>query len=131
MHPRSRIVEFVSVLFCLTYGLIPATVSAQHSDAKDEIPIERCDRLPVVQVHVAGKEFAPKERASWTLSWTPVADLRRCFLRIKIEATVAPGHAIPKCLLAAVYDFATVKRYCELDALGDDELAGQLRQARK
>jgi Domain of unknown function (DUF4440)/Aspartyl protease len=57
MHPRSRIVEFVSVLFCLTYGLIPATVSAQNSDAKDEIPIERCDRLPVVQVHVAGKDM--------------------------------------------------------------------------
>jgi len=37
--------------------LLPATVSAQDPAVKDEIPIERCDRLPVVKVHVAGKDM--------------------------------------------------------------------------
>ena len=57
MVPRSQIRGFASVLFCLTCGLLPATVSAQDPAAKDEIPIERCDRLPVVKVHVAGKDM--------------------------------------------------------------------------
>jgi hypothetical protein len=48
---------FASVLFCLTCGFLPATVSAQDPAARDEIPIERCDRLPVVKVHVAGKDM--------------------------------------------------------------------------
>lgn len=36
--------------------MLPATVFAQDS-AKDEIPIERCDRLPVVKVHVGEKDM--------------------------------------------------------------------------
>jgi hypothetical protein len=54
---RLQIRGFASVLFCLTCGLLSATVSAQDPVAKDEIPIERCDRLPVVKVHVAGKDM--------------------------------------------------------------------------
>lgn len=44
-------------LLCLGCGLLSATVSAQDSGAKDEVPIERCDRLPVVEVEVAGKHM--------------------------------------------------------------------------
>jgi hypothetical protein len=57
MIPRLQIRGFASVLFCLACGLLPATVSAQDPAAKDEIPIERCDRLPVVKVHIAGKDM--------------------------------------------------------------------------
>jgi Domain of unknown function (DUF4440)/Aspartyl protease len=57
MVPRSQIRGFASVLFCLTCGLLPAPVSAQNLAGKDEIPIERCDRLPVVKVHLAGKDM--------------------------------------------------------------------------
>ncbi len=57
MIPRLQIRGFASALFCLTCGLLPATVSAQDPAVKDEIPIERCDRLPVVKVHVAGKDM--------------------------------------------------------------------------
>lgn len=56
MIPRLQITGLSSVLFCLTCGLLPATVLAQDS-AKDEIPIERCDRLPVVKVHVGEKDM--------------------------------------------------------------------------
>lgn len=56
MIPRLQITGLSSVLFCLTCGLLPATVFAQDS-AKDEIPIERCDRLPVVKVHVGEKDM--------------------------------------------------------------------------
>ena len=55
MVPQIR--GFASVLLCLTCGFLPATVSAQDPAARDEIPIERCDRLPVVKVHVAGKDM--------------------------------------------------------------------------
>ena len=37
--------------------MLSATVSAQDAVAKDEIPIERCGTLPVVKVHVAGKDM--------------------------------------------------------------------------
>ena len=57
MIPRLQIAGLARVLFCLTCGMLPATVSAQDSVAKDEIPIERCGRLPVVKVHVAGKDM--------------------------------------------------------------------------
>src|SRR6266852_5028033 len=57
MVPRLQIRGFASILYGLTCGLFPATVSAQDPVAKDEIPIERCDRLPVVKVHVAGKDM--------------------------------------------------------------------------
>lgn len=56
MIPRLQITGLSSVLFCLTCGLLPATVFAQDS-AKDEIPIERCDRLPVVKVQVGEKDM--------------------------------------------------------------------------
>jgi hypothetical protein len=46
MIPRLQIRGLASVLFCLTCGMLPATVSAQDSVAKDEIPIERRGRLP-------------------------------------------------------------------------------------
>lgn len=49
--------SFATVLFCIIGGLLPVTVSAQDSAAKDEIPLERCDRLPIVKVHVAGKDM--------------------------------------------------------------------------
>jgi uncharacterized protein (TIGR02246 family) len=55
--PRLKIRGFASILFFLACGLLPATVSAQDPTPKDEIPIERCDRLPVVKVHVAGKDM--------------------------------------------------------------------------
>jgi len=57
MVPRLQIRGFASILYGLTCGLFPATVSAQDPVAKDEIPIERFDRLPVVKVHVAGKDM--------------------------------------------------------------------------
>jgi hypothetical protein len=57
MISRLHIRGLASVLFCLTCGLLAATVSAQDPSGKDEIPIERCDRLPVVKVHVAGKDM--------------------------------------------------------------------------
>jgi hypothetical protein len=44
-------------LIFLACWLFPSDVSAQDSAAKDEIPIERCDRLPVVKVHAAGKDM--------------------------------------------------------------------------
>jgi len=52
-----RIRGFAVVLMWLTYCLLPSTASAQDSTSKDEIPIERCDRLPVVKVHAAGKDM--------------------------------------------------------------------------
>jgi hypothetical protein len=62
MIPRLRFRGFAGflfcvIVFCLVCGLLPSTVSAQDSAGKDEIPIERCDRLPVVNVHVMGKEM--------------------------------------------------------------------------
>jgi uncharacterized protein (TIGR02246 family) len=44
-------------LFFFAASCFPLSASAQDNSAKDEIPIERCDRLPVVKVHVAGKEM--------------------------------------------------------------------------
>jgi len=57
MIPHLQNRGFARVLFCLTCWLLPATVCAQDPAAKDEIPIERCDRLPVVKVRVAGKDM--------------------------------------------------------------------------
>ena len=57
MVPRLQIRRLASFLFSLTCGLLPAPVSAQDTTAKDEIPIERCDHLPVVKVHVAEKDM--------------------------------------------------------------------------
>ncbi|HYL68407.1 MAG TPA: DUF4440 domain-containing protein [Candidatus Limnocylindria bacterium] len=57
MIRRLQMQGFASVLIFFCSLLLPATVSAQGSVAKDEIPIERCDRLPVVKVHIAGKDM--------------------------------------------------------------------------
>jgi uncharacterized protein (TIGR02246 family) len=57
MIPRLQIPRFASVLICLSTWLLPASAFAQDSATKDEIPIERCDRLPVVKVHVVGKDM--------------------------------------------------------------------------
>ena|ERR1700722_19434304 len=55
--PRLKMRGFASILFFLTCVSLPATVSAQDLASKDEIPIERCGRLPVVKVRVAGKDM--------------------------------------------------------------------------
>jgi uncharacterized protein (TIGR02246 family) len=34
-----------------------ANAAAQDNSSRDEIPLERCDRLPVVKVHAAGKDM--------------------------------------------------------------------------
>jgi len=57
MIPRFQVQGFASVLIFSCISLLPGTVSAQAPATKDEIPIERCDRLPVVKVHVAGKDM--------------------------------------------------------------------------
>jgi hypothetical protein len=57
MIPRLQIQGFASVLIFSCISLLPVTVSAQAPSPKDEIPIEHCDRLPVVKVHVAGKDM--------------------------------------------------------------------------
>src|SRR5260370_14683463 len=44
----------VAVLVFLVAGFL-RSVGAQTHDKKDEIPIERCDRLPVVTMKVAGE----------------------------------------------------------------------------
>src|SRR5215467_8288123 len=46
---------FVAVLLFLT-ACFSQSVCAQSRDKKDEIPIERCDRLPVVITRVAGED---------------------------------------------------------------------------
>jgi hypothetical protein len=57
MVPRAQLRVSVSILIFLSSWFAHAAVSAQGTSAKDEIPIERCDRLPVVRVHVAGKDM--------------------------------------------------------------------------
>jgi hypothetical protein len=37
-------------------SLVPANLQAQNSSSVDEIPIERCDRLPVVKARIGGTE---------------------------------------------------------------------------
>jgi ketosteroid isomerase-like protein len=55
--PCVRTCARTGLLVCLSAALLPAAAAAQDSVAKDEIPIERCDRLPVVEVEVAGKHL--------------------------------------------------------------------------
>lgn len=55
--PRWKMRIFASVLVGLACSVFPSTVSAQDSTTKDEIPIEHCDRLPVVKVHIGGKDM--------------------------------------------------------------------------
>jgi hypothetical protein len=50
MKPTSRVAVLVSLVACFL-----GSVRAQTDDKKDEIPIERCDRLPVVTMRVAGE----------------------------------------------------------------------------
>jgi hypothetical protein len=37
-------------------SLVPANLHAQNTSSVDEIPIERCDRLPVVKAHIGATE---------------------------------------------------------------------------
>jgi hypothetical protein len=55
--PRLNLRLLVIVLIGFICSLLPSSVSAQDSTAKDEIPIEHCDRLPLVKVHIAGKDM--------------------------------------------------------------------------
>jgi Domain of unknown function (DUF4440)/Aspartyl protease len=57
MIARLRIQGFAVVLMWITCWLLPSNIYAQDSTTKDEIPIERCDRLPVVKVQIAGKDM--------------------------------------------------------------------------
>jgi type IV pilus biogenesis protein CpaD/CtpE len=50
MKPTSLVAVLVSLVACFL-----GSVRAQIHDKKDEIPIERCDRLPVVTMKVAGE----------------------------------------------------------------------------
>src|SRR5258708_9246639 len=50
MKPTSLVVVLVFLVTCFL-----GSVRAQTHDKKDEIPIERCDRLPVVTMKVAGE----------------------------------------------------------------------------
>src|SRR5260370_20796271 len=50
MKPTSLVVVLVFLVTCFL-----GSVRAQHHDKKDEIPIERCDRLTVVTMKVAGE----------------------------------------------------------------------------
>jgi hypothetical protein len=47
----TSLVPFLSFLLACFSG----SLRAQSHDKKDEIPIERCDRLPVVTIKIAGK----------------------------------------------------------------------------
>ena len=44
-------------LVWIILSFVPATLRAQSSFSTDEIPIERCDRLPVVRAHIGGSEL--------------------------------------------------------------------------
>ncbi|MGH9712261.1 MAG: SgcJ/EcaC family oxidoreductase [Candidatus Acidiferrales bacterium] len=55
--PRLSMRVLSNVLIGISCSLLPSFAFAQDSLAKDEIPIERCDRLPVVKVHVTGKDM--------------------------------------------------------------------------
>ena len=50
MKPTSVIAVLVFLVVCFL-----GSVRAQTHDKKDEIPIERCDRLPVITVKVSGE----------------------------------------------------------------------------
>jgi hypothetical protein len=57
MIQRSQMQGFAKAVIFLACFELSSPVFAQDSPTKDEIPIERCDRLPVVKVHVAGKDM--------------------------------------------------------------------------
>ena len=44
-------------ILVLTLSLVAAAASAQEPSAREEIPLERCDRLPVVRVGIDGEEM--------------------------------------------------------------------------
>lgn len=50
MKPTFLVAMLASLAACFL-----GSVRAQTQDKKDEIPIERCDRLPVITIKVAGK----------------------------------------------------------------------------
>jgi hypothetical protein len=45
-----------AALLCAIYALIPAALQAQDAAPANEIPIERCDRLPVVRARIGKAE---------------------------------------------------------------------------
>ncbi len=53
MDARILIVGFLA----MTHSLFPATLFAQSAPATNEVPIERCDRLPVVKVRIGSSEM--------------------------------------------------------------------------
>jgi hypothetical protein len=53
MCTRTLVVGFLA----MAQSLFPATLFAQSSPATNEVPIERCDRLPVVKVRIGSSEM--------------------------------------------------------------------------
>ena len=50
-------IKAVVAVFVLLSHMAAPTSSAQSVTASDEIPIERCDRLPVVRVRIGSAEM--------------------------------------------------------------------------
>src|SRR5713226_9250642 len=44
-------------LLAMAHSLFPAALFAQSAAAPNEVPIERCDRLPVVKVRIGSTEM--------------------------------------------------------------------------
>ena len=65
MKPTSLVAVLVFLVACFLGSL-----RAQIHDKKDDIPIERCDRLPVVTMKVAGENWYGFEMS--TACVTPV-----------------------------------------------------------
>jgi len=53
MHTRILVVAFLAMV----HWLFPSTLLAQSTPAPNEVPIERCDQLPVVKVHIGSTEM--------------------------------------------------------------------------
>ena len=53
MGSRTLVVGFLA----MAQSLFPATLFAQSAPATNEVPIERCDRLPVVKVRIGSSEM--------------------------------------------------------------------------
>jgi hypothetical protein len=53
MYTRILAVGFLA----MAHSLFPATLFAQSTPAPNEVPIERCDRLPIVKVRIGAREM--------------------------------------------------------------------------
>lgn len=53
MYTRTLAVGFLA----MAYSLLPGTLFAQSTPAPNEVPIERCDRLPIVKVRIGSREM--------------------------------------------------------------------------